>query len=93
MQVKQFWQTYRHFLLEILRDRIALSKQGDQPELESLAKMYLDKIETYGYCNNREMSTFLRTRRAILIKLIPDGEYYEIRMEVFSAAIEEAKQY
>jgi len=91
MQVKQFWQTYRHWILEICREVINSNSDLVCTDQKRIANLLLKSIEENGYCSNKEMAIIIRSNYSNIYFLIRKG--HEKQIEILNQAIEEAKKY
>lgn len=86
-----YWQTYRTWLLKLIKERIYLSSKGFRPELKKTAWQLKILIDANGYRNNRTLASFLIRKSEQIEQLIPKNKAYETQILVLRAALEEGK--
>ncbi len=88
-----YWQTYRNWLINLLKQRIYLSVNGYRPDLLETARELKRLIEFWGYKSDSKLAGFLYHKQNDIETLIPKNKAYETQINTLRAALEEGKGY
>ena len=88
-----YWQTYRTWLIKLLKERVYLSSKGFRPELKKSARELQNLIDANGYKNDRTLAGFLIRKSEQIELLIPKNKAYETQITTLRMAIQEGQQH
>lgn len=88
-----YWQTYRTWLLKLIKERLYLSGKGYRPDLKKTALELQTLIDANGYRSDRTLAGFLIRKSEQIEQLIPKNKAYESQLITLKAAISEGKAY
>lgn len=86
-----YWQTYRAWLLALIKERLYLSSKWYRPDLKKSAWELRTLINANGYRNNRTLAGFLIRKSEQIEQLIPKNKAYETQILTLRMATEEGK--
>jgi hypothetical protein len=88
-----YWQTYRAWLIRLLKERIYLSEREYCPELLETAVSLKNLIEYNGYRNDSKLAAFMVRKQNEIRLIIPSNAAYNKQIETLNTAIQEAEKY
>lgn len=86
-----YWQTYRAWLLKILKERIYLSQRGYCPDLLQTALKLKQLIDYNGYRSDRTFAAFIVRKQLEIKILIPSNRAHEKQIQTLTMALEQAE--
>lgn len=88
-----YWQTYRNWLLALIKERLYLSSKGYRPDLKKSAWELRTLINANGYRNNQTLASFLIRKSEQIEQLIPKNKSHESQLITLRSAITEGETY